>query len=150
MRNCASGNPKIPGSAPRTQLPTRTSVTPFDASASAARRTMQSWITRRRSTIEIIWPADVGDQADLGGFPSEPLLCQSAGGRHIETGEHRERTVIAAGFFLLYRDHGDAQNTANYLDDLAHGHAFFANGMIYPIRSAFLQREPVEADDVQS
>ena len=46
------------------------------------------------SGFEIVRLADVGDETDLCGLPAEPLLRQSAGCRHVETGEHRERAGI--------------------------------------------------------
>jgi hypothetical protein len=74
----------------------------------------------------------------------------SASKRWMRAREHRERAIIIASFFLLDRDHGHVQRTANHLDDLAQWHALFTNGIIDSVRRAFLQSEPVEAGDVQS
>jgi len=72
-----------------------------------------------------------------------PLLRQSAGGRHVQTGEHRQGPIIIARLFFLDRNDRHIQRAADHFDDLAHGYALFANGVVDPVYRALLQRKPV-------
>jgi hypothetical protein len=66
------------------------------------------------SNLEVNRLADVGDQVDPGGRPAQTLLRQSAGGRHVQAGEHRQWPVIIASLFFLDRNYRHIQRPADH------------------------------------